>query len=506
VTERIATLDPVKIYDLSSRNVAIQIYEGLLGVDHDLKIIPLLAENWEVKAKEIVFHLRRGVRFHDDPVFPDGKGREFTAEDVKYSFQRVLQKENQSPWTYVFNDVVLGAQAYFDGNASGVEGFRIIDKHTFSIRLTRPFSPMIERLTTAGVFIVPHEAVEKYGKSFSFHPVGTGPFRARQVNPDSLVSLEKHQGYWQAQRPYLDRVEIRILRDANIQLLEFQKGGLDSVEVGVTQFSEVFNETGGLKSSFAQYTVTHIPLMNLKFIAFNAGQTPYGKDRRLREAINLAIDRKALAEFILKRQVVIAKSIIPPGVPGHDSNLPNYEYDMDRAAQLVAAAGYPGGKGLPPLELSFESNKEKEYVAAAIQDMTKKIGVMIKLNILPEPQLLEKINRGNYMSVLGYWYGDYPDAEQFLLAFDSKNLPPNGFNLARFTNAEFDKIYHGALEAIKVEDRHALYRRAERVALESLVWLPLYHNETFLLSQPKLKGLRINALQYKFYKDAWLAQ
>jgi peptide/nickel transport system substrate-binding protein len=502
VTDKVSTLDPVGVYDLPSRNATIQVYEGLLGLDKNLKVVPLLAESWTQQGSNIVFRLRQNARFHDDAAFPGAQGRSLEASDVKYSFERVLTPANKSPWTYAFTDVVLGASEFFAGKTKEVAGFHVVDPRTFEIRMTKPFAPMLARLTASGLGIVPHEAVEKYGENFKYRPVGTGPFRLTEVSPESRLVFEKNPGYWQSGTPLLDRIEVRVLRDAAIQMLEFQSGRLDSLDLSLTQFREVMDENGQPRPQFQKYRLRQSPIMNLKFLGFNLQSKPWGGNLKLRKAVSLAIDREQLVRSVLRGEAVAARSILPPGVTGYDPGRAPIPFDPRQSQKLLAEAGYPEGKGLPELLIEFETNKEKEYVAEAIVSMLGKVGVKARLDMMNEPVLLDRINAGSFTCVLGYWVGDYPAAEQFFMAFDSRNMPPTGFNLSRFRDSEFDLIFQKALLA-PLESEAVLNRQAEQRVLDVYVWLPLYHNLGYKLQQPGLEGYPPHPLQYNFYKFAY---
>jgi ABC-type transport system substrate-binding protein len=196
--EDLRSLDPTRIGDIVSFHISQNIYEGLVELDPELQVQPALAERWDISedGREYTFHLRSGVRFHDDPAFPGGKGRAVHSEDVKYSFMRIADKKNVSTGWWVFDGLVEGMNDYREGLSDDVSGIQTPDSATVKLRLTRPYGPFLKRLTTAYAGVLPREAVEKYGKDYFQHPVGTGPFRVVTSSHSQQVVLVWHPHYW----------------------------------------------------------------------------------------------------------------------------------------------------------------------------------------------------------------------------------------------------------------------------------------------------------------------
>src|SRR5665213_2051135 len=221
-----SSLDPVRMNSKVEDDIGSNIFDKLIDNNSQLELVPELAKSWEASpdGETYTFHLRTDVFFQDDSCFPGGNGRRMTASDVKYSFERVCDPRTLTSGFWVFEDIVQGADQYFNSPQAGgtapreVTGFKVIDDSTFVIKLLKPFAPFLEHLTTSFGYIVPHEAIEHYGKDFFQHPVGTGPFRFAQWQPDQGILLARNPNYWQYDSagnrlPYLDEVKFTLIKD-----------------------------------------------------------------------------------------------------------------------------------------------------------------------------------------------------------------------------------------------------------------------------------------------------
>lgn len=198
VLSSVTSFDPVKTIDVATLRLGQQVYQGLVEIDENLTVVPLLAESWETPDNKIwTFYIRKGVIFHDDPAFPGSRGREITAHDVKYSFERLLNPGTKTVGSWIFNDIVKGAKEYFDGKVKEVIGFKVIDDYTLRIELVEPFYPLLTRLSLYLCSIVPKEGIEKYGEEYGQHPIGTGPFILTKLVPDQEIVLSKNTHYWE---------------------------------------------------------------------------------------------------------------------------------------------------------------------------------------------------------------------------------------------------------------------------------------------------------------------
>jgi peptide/nickel transport system substrate-binding protein len=512
------TLDPARIGARAPWQIGGQIYLGLVGLDSALRPIPQIARRWETTPDGLrwTFTLRRDVFFADDPCFPGGKGRAVTAEDVRYSFERILDPSTSSSGVWIFSGKVKGAAARFDAlradstRAPGhVPGFQVVDDSTFVIELENAFPPFLSILSMPYAYIVPHEAVEKYGADFFRHPVGAGPFRLAEWSPDQRIVLVRNDRYYErdakgAKLPYLDSVIVSFMKESKTEFLEFKEGRLDAVGTIDPAFAdEVFSTDGKtLSPAYADYRLHVTPSMSVEYYGMlldstrpGAAGSPLVGNRALRRAINYAIDREAIVRYVLKgRAAAGVHGPIPPGTPGY-SGIAGYTYDRELARRLLDSAGYPGGKGLPEITLQLGENERTASVAEAVQEQLKAIGIRVQLKQVTFPQHREMYLGGKLPFFRANWMADYPDAENFISLFYSKYVPPAGNNTTGFNDPRVDSLYRAALgPTLSVEQRSALYHEAEQIILDNAPWVIMYYSVIQRLTQPWISGYAVDPL------------
>lgn len=308
----VQTLDPAQAYDLASKHLVTQSYEGLVALDGDSRIVSALAESWAFSSNKdrLTFNLRKGVKFHPATFFTNGATREMTGQDVKASFERLIR--SNSPYTYIF-DYVEGVDAFKSGKAKDVRGFRAVTPNTFEIAMTRPFPTMLPWLLAPAAFVLPKELPEKY--DFSRGSAGTGPFALRGWD-GVLARFEANAEYRMPGQPVAKSLTLRVIKDSNTLTAAFRGGELDILNVPVSYFAQVFKDDGVLKPEWKGYEVRDVKLNNLKFVAFNMEKAPWGKDPGLRQKFAAAINRDAIVQHLLRNKGRSAPSVIPSGMQG----------------------------------------------------------------------------------------------------------------------------------------------------------------------------------------------
>lgn len=510
------TLDPALIGARASGWAGSQIFVGLVGLDSTMHPIPKLAKEWSVSEDGRVwrFKLRTDARFADDPCFPDGKGRTVTAEDVRYSFERVCRPETKSSGVWVFRGKVKGVDEYIAGFDSGkppehVEGLRVIDDSTFEIELIEPFAPFLSMLTIPYCFIVPHEAVEKYGEDFFQHPVGAGPFRLVEWVPDQRMTMSRNANYFERDAqgnrlPYLDSISVTFIRDLRTEFTEFQRGNLDMISgLEPTFVDAVFAPDGkSLTAEYSKYTLYLVPSMSITYYGFQLDPgtpggtgSPFVDNRYLRRALNYAIDRDAIVRYVLKGQSIAAThGPIPPGTPGY-SGVEGYHYDRDLAKRLLDSAGYPDAKGLPEIVIQMSDNERTKSVGEVVQEQLAQIGIKAQIRQVQFPQHREMYKSAKLPIWVSSWIADYPDAENFMGVFYSQFIANQGPNTTHFSNPTFDSLYRAALDPhLSIEERAAIYNRAERIVLDDAPWIFLTYSLVQRLTQPGISGYTVDPL------------
>jgi peptide/nickel transport system substrate-binding protein len=512
------TLDPAKIGARAPWWIGNQIYLGLIDLDSALHPIPRLARSWSVSDDGLrwTFNLRSDVFFADDPCFPGGKGRRVTAEDVRYSFERICNPASGSTGFWVFRGKVKGADEYFEGRQKQVQtplenvpGITVMNDTTLTIELVEPFAPFLTMLSIPYCWVVPHEAVEKYGEEFFRHPVGAGPFHLVEWTHDQRLTLARNPHYYEhdaagKQLPYLDTVSVSFIKESKTEFMEFKGGRLDAISsVDPALAATVFSGDGKtLTPEYSKYRLFTSPALSVEYYGFMLDSTtPAGKtsvlarNRYLRRALNYAVDRDAIVRYVLQgRALPGTHGPVPPGTPGY-SNVQGYRYDREMARRLLDSAGFPGGKGLPEITLQLGQNERTASVAEAVQEQLKGIGVRLQLRQVDFPQHREMILDGKLPFWRTSWMGDYPDAENFLALFYSKYMSPRGPNTTHFWNARVDSLYRAALDPkLGPEARSALYGQAERIILDDAPWMILYYTIVQRLVQPNIVGYMVDPL------------
>lgn len=511
----LTTLDPARIGARASGWIGAQIFSGLVTLDTALRPAPQLAKSWSVSDDGLrwTFHLRGDARFTDDPCFPNGKGRTVTAQDVRYSFERVCSPESKSTGAWVFRDKVKGAAAFIDAEPGKrpehIEGFRVVNDSTLEIELNQPFAPFLTLLSIPYAYVVPREAVEKYGEDFFRHPVGSGPFKLKEWNTDLLLTLERNPNYFERdpegkQLPYLDGVQISFIKDINTEFVEFEQGNLDMVaSIAPTRVDVILSEDGmRLKEGYQQFRYFRVPALSTEYYGFQLDSaseggkaSPMATNRYLRLALNYGIDREAIIKYVLKGQAMAGKhGPIPPGAPGF-SGVEGYRYDRELAKRLLDSAGFPGGKGLPPILLQTGTNERTASVAEAVIEQLKAIGVTVTTKQVEFAQLREMYKSGKVPFWRASWIADYPDGENFMALFYSPFIEHQGPNATHYRNPAVDSLYRQALDPhLTTEQRAAIYSKSERIILDDAPWIILSYSILQRLSQPWIAGYTVDPL------------
>lgn len=494
--EGIATLDPA-----FARNEAIdwathQIFNTLVETDTALNLTPSLALRWEVSGdqRRYVFHLRPGVRFQDDPCFPGGQGRILTAGDVVYSFRRLMDPVTASPGAWVFH-----------GRVDPDSGFRAVDDSTLALTLEAPFRPILGILSMEYCSVVPREAVDYYGSSFRRHPVGTGPFRIGSWDEGQALILVRNPHYFEKDDtgralPYLDAVKVSFLDSKATEFLEFLQGQLDMVnDIDPAYKDEILTRLGTLRSAWTgKIVVSRHAQLDMEYLGIlmdTASPLVRASPLRLlqvRRAINMAFDRRKMLLYLRNSIGIPAESgFIPAALPVYDAaRVKGYIYNPEEASRLLAKAGYPGGSGLPVIHLL--TIPAYADLASFIARQEEEVGIRIQVEVVQKSLLLEETAKSQALFFRGSWIADYPDAENFLSVFYSKNPAPP--NYTRFHSAAFDGLYEQALAEQDPAARKTLDNRMDSLVIAGAPVVPLWYDEALRLVHPNVRGLPPNGL------------
>jgi oligopeptide transport system substrate-binding protein len=485
-----SSLDPVQVTSTYAVSVVQQLFDGLVQFDADLNVIPALAKSWSASRDGLTwtFHLRPGVRFHH--------GREVTAEDVVYSFTRLLDPAVNSPRAWLF-ERVQGARAFQTGQAERVEGLQVLDPYTLHITLSQPYAPFITMLGMAQAKIVPREEVARLGEHFGRAPVGTGPFRFGSWESGQHIMLEANETYFEG-RPFLDRLQYRIFPAGDHQAIfaAFAASQLEDAPIPAPERQRLQNEP--------RYQFLRKPLLATLFLWLNTHEAPLN-NIKVRQAINYAINRPAINTTIRQDRFVQAQGILPAGMPGYNPELESYDYNEARARQLLAEAGYPEGQGLPPLELwSSVTSPTARAEHEAIQRDLQKIGIPVVLHTSENWQQFTELLGQRPRAMYRYaWFADFPDPDNFLFSlFYSQSAN----NFANYNNPQVDSLLHQAQRETDSLKRVQLYRQAETLITADAPTVNLVYYTFERLFQPYVQGIEVNALGERHIpmKKIWL--
>ncbi len=486
----ITTLDPAYAKDQTLIWGCTQLYNGLVRLDEQLQPQPCIAHSWTISpdGKTYTFALRRDVLFHKNPLFnTHDSTRAVTAADFLYSFNRIFSPTSDSPGRWIFSDV---------------DRFEAPNDTTFVIHLTQPFSPFLSLLGMVYCSVVPHEVVEHYGPDFRQHPCGTGPFYLQLWKENVKLVMRHNPQYFECDSaghrlPYLDAVAVTFIVDKQTSFLEFVKGNLDFMNsLDAAYKDELLTRTGQLKAKYAdRIDMVSTPFLNTEYLGFRieGASTPLN-DRRIRQAINYGFDREKMMRYL--RNGIGAPGcggMVPQGLPGFDTIADyGYTYNPVKAAQLLAEAGHPHGKGLPTITLSTTSNYLD--LCKYIQQQLGLLGLDIKVDVNPPASLREQVAQGKCAWFRKSWIADYPDAENYLSLFYSPNRCPAGSNYTRYNNPKYDRLYRRAKQTSDEQERIALYREMDRMLMEDAPVVVLYYDQVLHFTHKYVHGLRSNAM------------
>jgi peptide/nickel transport system substrate-binding protein len=450
------TLDPAKNWTFVGRHVLASLCDKLVELAPDGSIVPQLATSWTTAedGRSVTFTLRPGVTFHD--------GEPFDAAAVKYTIDRALTLPGSRRKSEI-------------GAISGVE---VLDPLTVRFLLAASFSPLVAQFTDrAGIMIAP-QAAEAAGDKFDQHPVCAGPYKFVERVPQDRIVLEKFKEYWDAAHYHFDRVTFLPISDASVRFANLQAGQVEIIErLAPTDLAQAKGD-----SRVATAAVTGLGYQDITFNIGNgaASENPFGKDKRLREAFELALDRNAINEVAFAGQFTAGNQPFPPDSPFYVSSLPIPARDVARAKQLLAEAGRPH----PTLKLLVPTNNELRPVAQMVQAMVKEAGIEIELQSIDLITMLAQARDGKFQADLIGWSGRVdPDGNLYAL-LTCKAAGNDG----HYCNPNFDKLLDAARATTDVDRRKTLYAQAMKLLLDERPMIYLYHQNWLYGLSAKLTG------------------
>ncbi|RVT98529.1 ABC transporter substrate-binding protein [Mucilaginibacter limnophilus] len=492
----LTSLDPAFARNQNALWMDNQLYNGLVQINDSLKTVPCIAKRWQISRDglQYTFFLRNDVYFHDDPLFRNGRGRRCIAADFAYSFSRLIDPKVGSSGSWIFSDKVTGKEAFFAPNDT-----------TFIIKLRQPFPPLLSLLTAQYSSAVPHEVVEHYGKDFRSHPVGTGPFKFKYWKERQVMVLLRNEHYWEKdsqgrQLPYLDAVKATFLSDKQTAFMEFVKGNLDFFNgVDGSYRNDILTKSGKLTSKYRdKFILNSRPYLNTEYLGIlidtNIAIVKHSPLRllKVRQAINYAIDKQKMIKYLRNGVGTPGNAgFIPKGMPGFDAGkVKGYGYDPAKSRRLLAEAGFRNGRGLPEIVLNTTTTYRDliEY----IQGELEKVNIKTRVEVTQGASLRELMAKNGVNFFRGSWIADYPDGENYLSVFYSKNKIPYGPNYTGFSDKEFDKLFEQAYYIKDDSARYDLYRKMDNLIMSRSPVVILYYDKLVNLYQKSISGYSSN--------------
>lgn len=492
----ITSLDPAFSRDLEVMWATNQIFDGLVELDSMLRVVPCIAKSWTISedGKTYTFHLRDSVYFHTSSCFADSSGRKVVASDFVYSFSRLLDPGIASPAQWIFAQV--------DKERNG--GFEAINDSTLCIYLKQSFQPFLGMLSMQYCNVVPHEVVAKYGADFRSHPIGTGPFKFAFWYEGIALVFHKNERFWQKDEagkslPYLDAVKIDFVKDMSVEFQGLLQNRYDFMSGIHNAFKdELLDPAGNISNAYRDLLVfKKTPFIKTDYLGIMVDpdleitrNSPL-MNKKIRQAISYAIDKKSMVKYLRNNTVFPAESgFVPPVLLNEEAGDQYYLYNPEKARQLLAEAGFPGGNGLPEIEISTVSDYTD--LIEFIQHELSKVGIKVRVNVLQGPALREQSAKGQLAVFRKSWLADYADAENFLAVYYSPNFCPVGPNYTHYKNNEFDRRYLLAIQEKDDAQRTKIYAEMDSILMNDAPVIPLYYDQVSHFLRKNIHGFQTN--------------
>ena len=488
------TLDPHVTTDATSARIIVEVFGGLVTIDPNLDIVPDLAETWDISDDGTVytFHLRPDAKFHD--------GKPVTARDVQWSLERATNPLTESPVVDQYLGDIVGVKEKVAGDATTISGVKVIDEHTIEIKIDQAKSYFLAKLTYPTGFVLDRENVEASPRNWFREPNGTGPFRLQEYRVGEVLVLSRNENFHLGP-PKLEEVEF--ILSGGTSMLMYENDEIHVAGVGLADLDRLDDPSNDLypelKTAPASFSVNYIGL--------NVNEPPLD-DRKVRQALNFAIDKQEIASIVLGDLVKPADGILPPNFPGYDEAVRGYEYDPVKARQLLEESKYGDDlDNIPPITIttpgSFGANVSLD-MEVILQMWERNLGITAEFQQTEFATFLKDLHKGRFQMFDIGWIADYPDPENFLdILFHSESTN----NHTHYSNPEVDELLMRARVETDTEARYALYNEAEQMIIDDAPWVPLWFDgESKLLVKPNVHDYLLPPLIIPRYRFIYLTE
>lgn len=467
-------LDPSMATDGESFMVTKNIEETLVNFSYKKQNTDIvktgLAKTWKISKDGLTytFTLRKGIKFSD--------GTKFDASAVVYNFKRW---KNSTSKQFPYYPSMFGGY----GSKSVIKSVKATGDYTVQFTLAKPLAPFLKDLAMSPFAIGSPTAIKKEGKNYDKHPVGTGPFVFKQWKPNNTITITKNKNYWKKGLPKLNTVIYKVISDNHARLTALQNGDIDLME-GLNP-----NDISSVKSN-NKLQVFYRPSMNIGYLGLTATRKPFN-NVKVRQAMNYAINKKAIVKAFYSPKAKVATSAIPHSFPSYDGNLKPYKYDPQKAKQLLKEAGYPNGFKMElwamPVPRPYMPDGKK--IATAMQADLKKVGITAKIVSYDWGTYIDKTSKGEADAFLLGWTSDNGDADNILYTLLSTNAIGSN-NFTQYSNKKLDKVLNEARKTTDQSKRNQLYKKAQKIVNQNPPWVPLVHSTPALAGSAKIAGFK----------------
>ena len=454
-------LDPRIGTDAQSEFIDELMFDSLVRKGPNFNLEPNIAERWEIPDPQTyIFHLRKGVRFHD--------GRPLTAKDVKWTLDTTRDGSLRT---------IKGATYYL------VDKVEAPDDLTLVIHLSQPFAPLLWNLSEGALGVIPYGS----SKDFAAHPVGSGPFRFVRFDPDNQVVLERNDDYW-GPRPHIARLRFAVVPDATTRALELRKGSADLA--APNSFSP---DTVRALAREKNMAVERHPGSSLAYMAFNL-QDPILKDIRVRQAIAYAVDRETILRYLLSDSGRLADSVLPPEHWAYNSAVNHYPFNPDKANALLDSAGYQRDKDGVRLHLVMKTStiEDTRLLAAVLQQQLRRVGIALDIRSFEFATFYSDIVKGSFQLYSLRWIGyTNQDPDIFEDAFDTASFAPKRANRGHYSNPELDRLLEEGRRTLDQQQRKLIYAEVQRILAHDLPYINLWYLDNVLVHSPRMQDVHL---------------
>ncbi len=502
-----STIDPNRASWSTERSVIMQVFEGLLGFNQDLSLRPIGAREIPTVAnkgisddgKTYTFKLKSNVTWSD--------GKKVTAKDYEYSIKRLFDPDLAAEYTSFYFDIV-GGEAYYtaaDKDAAtknqlrNAVGVKAVDDTTLEIKLAAPRPTFLQLMALWPVYPVREDIITQFGDKWIEPPnyIGNGPFLLTEWAHDDHITLKKNPDYW-GTKAKLDEIQMKMISDINAQFAAYQNNELDISGV----------PAGTEKSTMADPVLSKEILRYAELVTFgfqfNVSKAPFD-NKKLRQALNAALDRESFINNVRAGVGKAAYSWIPPGMPGYDANLgSDYHFNVQKAKQFLTEAGYADGSKVPELKLQYADTSVNPTIAQFIQNQMKvNLGINVSLEPMERKAFTELVNAEQHTWAWFGWGSDYPDPDNWLPELFGTDA---GNNHTNYSSAAFDDISKRAKNELDNTKRLQLWAEAHKMIVDDAPVLFMQYRERFLLVKPSVKGLKYTGMDGDVAGDMFFAE